>query len=105
MNNPHTLAETAVYASRHGRKGNAKLLILYKLIPYLEAVILSEPGKTILAEDSDMCMALMEKCFKGGLSVEEWAELNYLQRRLDRIANKLHDFQMVQNEIMEKVRL
>ena len=88
------------YLADFGPRGMAKLKVLNRLIPYLQAVAFSDPGKTILADDLDRCMALMEKGYRDELTDDEKAELKYLKGRLDKIATALHTFESTQAEIM-----
>ena len=97
------LEDMAGTLSRFGNKGKGELQILGELVKYLDKVVNSEVGKAIIMDDANRWAELMHKYQLTDLDIDEKAELRYLKRRLDRIANKLHEFQTLQGRVIEKI--
>ena len=102
MNN-QSLEDVAEYTSRFGRRGVGEFQILAEMIKYFEQVVINSPGREILEEDSKRCISLMRKSYTNDLTPDEQSELKYLKLRLDKISNKLFEFQEMQKKVVGKI--
>jgi hypothetical protein len=91
------------YISLFGNRGRATLKILSDNIPYLDAVIGTEPGRSILMSSVSKCLKLMGIAYERELTVDERAELTNLKVFLNEVADTIYKFKAAQTKISEEL--
>jgi len=96
------------YLEIEGRKALKTIDILARLEPLIGILVENSPGKELLLEDvqrhEELLMKMYEATEKKPFTTEERVEINYLKKRILRIAKMIITYQDKHLHILDKIK-